>query len=131
MWLFNEGLYLVLILSVAVFAEKTKIRWFVLLGWGKCPNVCCFDFLKLKNVLYLSQISPYKIQRLFSLKKKELDNGIVVVAGIPIAFIVPWVVCRVKLDDMLYVFDLFICFCSANAIFHSSVKKHSYTSETS
>ncbi|GFS23577.1 parathyroid hormone/parathyroid hormone-related peptide receptor, partial [Elysia marginata] len=33
MWLFNEGLYLQLILSVSVFAEKTKVRWFVLLGW--------------------------------------------------------------------------------------------------
>ncbi|XP_025093888.1 parathyroid hormone/parathyroid hormone-related peptide receptor-like isoform X2 [Pomacea canaliculata] len=54
MWLFNEGLYLVLILSVSVFAEKTKIRWFVILGWG-----------------------------------------------FPMLFIIPWVVCRIKLDDML------------------------------
>ncbi|KAK3773930.1 hypothetical protein RRG08_027265 [Elysia crispata] len=34
MWLFNEGLYLQLILSVSVFAEHTKVRWFVLLGWA-------------------------------------------------------------------------------------------------
>ncbi|KAL8624121.1 hypothetical protein ACOMHN_036124 [Nucella lapillus] len=54
MWLFNEGLYLVLILSVSVFVEKTKIRWFVLLGWG-----------------------------------------------VPFLFVIPWVICRVKLDDML------------------------------
>ncbi|XP_046367158.1 secretin receptor-like isoform X1 [Haliotis rufescens] len=33
-WIFNEGLYLQLILSISVFAEKTKLRWFVLLGWG-------------------------------------------------------------------------------------------------
>ena len=35
MWLFNEGLYLVLILSVSVFSDKTKIRWFALIGWGE------------------------------------------------------------------------------------------------
>ncbi|GFO49705.1 parathyroid hormone/parathyroid hormone-related peptide receptor [Plakobranchus ocellatus] len=34
MWLLNEGLYLQLILSVSVFADKSKVRWFVLLGWG-------------------------------------------------------------------------------------------------
>ncbi|KAK7109448.1 hypothetical protein V1264_013488 [Littorina saxatilis] len=33
MWLFNEGLYLVLILSVSVFADKTKMWWFCALGW--------------------------------------------------------------------------------------------------
>lgn len=54
MWLFNEGLYLVLILSVSVFVEKTKIRWFVILGWG-----------------------------------------------LPVVFVIPWVICRIKLDDML------------------------------
>ncbi|XP_076437273.1 uncharacterized protein LOC143276550 isoform X2 [Babylonia areolata] len=54
MWLFNEGLYLVLILSVSVFAEKTKVRWFVLLGWGS-----------------------------------------------PVIFVIPWVICRIKFDDML------------------------------
>lgn len=35
MWLFNEGLYLQLILSISVFSDKTRVRWFVLLGWGR------------------------------------------------------------------------------------------------
>ncbi|BFY98248.1 hypothetical protein BsWGS_01288 [Bradybaena similaris] len=34
MWLFNEGLYLQLILSISVFTDKTRVRWFVLVGWG-------------------------------------------------------------------------------------------------
>lgn len=61
MWLFNEGLYLVLILSVSVFAEKTKIRWFVILGWGKL-------FLFLFN--YLFQCASYYKAILTTLKLK-------------------------------------------------------------
>ncbi|KAL8562962.1 hypothetical protein ACOMHN_004654 [Nucella lapillus] len=52
--LFNEGLYLVLILSLSVFVDRIKIRCFVLLGWG-----------------------------------------------VPVIFIVPWVVCRMVFDDIL------------------------------
>ncbi|KAI8774682.1 secretin receptor, partial [Biomphalaria glabrata] len=54
MWLFNEGLYLQLILSVAVFSDKTRMEWFLLLGWGT-----------------------------------------------PFCFLLPWVLCRIHLDDML------------------------------
>ncbi|XP_041366640.1 secretin receptor-like isoform X2 [Gigantopelta aegis] len=33
-WIFNEGLYLMIVVTLSVFAEKIKVRWFVLIGWG-------------------------------------------------------------------------------------------------
>ncbi|XP_076461485.1 secretin receptor-like [Babylonia areolata] len=54
MGLFNEGFYLALLLSVSLFAERTRIRWFVLLGWG-----------------------------------------------VPVIFVIPWIICRLEYDDML------------------------------
>ena len=36
MWIFVEGLYLHTYIIVAVFSEKTHIKYYFLLGWGKC-----------------------------------------------------------------------------------------------
>ncbi|ESO99712.1 hypothetical protein LOTGIDRAFT_141719, partial [Lottia gigantea] len=33
-WIFIEGLYLQLLLSLSVHIKKLKLRWFILLGWG-------------------------------------------------------------------------------------------------
>ncbi|ELU15487.1 hypothetical protein CAPTEDRAFT_203438 [Capitella teleta] len=54
MWVFVEGLYLHVLVSMAVFTEKTSIKPYILLGWG-----------------------------------------------LPLLFVVPWVVVRVTRDDVM------------------------------
>ena len=34
MWILVEGLYLNMLITVAVFSEKSGIKWFTLFGWG-------------------------------------------------------------------------------------------------
>ncbi|XP_059159158.1 secretin receptor-like, partial [Physella acuta] len=34
MWIFAEGLYLHMILSVTVFSERGSLKWYILLGWA-------------------------------------------------------------------------------------------------
>ncbi|KAK3587871.1 hypothetical protein CHS0354_019760 [Potamilus streckersoni] len=34
MWIFAEGLYLHMLISVAVFSEKSSSKWLLMLGWG-------------------------------------------------------------------------------------------------
>jgi len=34
-WIFIEGLYLHMLLSVAVFSENSGVRWYIAFGWSK------------------------------------------------------------------------------------------------
>jgi len=34
-WIFLEAAYLHMLIFVAVFNERAKVRWFMLFGWGK------------------------------------------------------------------------------------------------
>ena len=35
MWILVEGLYLHMLVSVAVFSENSGVKWLVLFGWGR------------------------------------------------------------------------------------------------
>mgnify|MGYP005953750437 CR=1 FL=1 len=38
MWIFVEALYLQILISVSVFMERSRTKWFMLLGW------CEYDY---------------------------------------------------------------------------------------
>ena len=38
-WIFIEGLYLHMLLFVAVFSENTGVRWYIVSGWSKSIHV--------------------------------------------------------------------------------------------
>lgn len=35
MWIFVEGLHLYILIMISVFSERSCVRWYILLGWGK------------------------------------------------------------------------------------------------
>lgn len=54
-WILVEGLYLNMLITVAVFSEKSGIKWFILFGWGNYNTVNLnfnsnmFAFLSVSN----------------------------------------------------------------------------------
>lgn len=43
-WMLCEGIYLHTLIVVAVFAEKQRLIWYYLLGWGECAVSSIISF---------------------------------------------------------------------------------------
>lgn len=61
MWIFVEALYLQILISVSVFMEKNRIKWFMLLGWCEYGY---HGYVYIYIVFYLSHIERIKKYRL-------------------------------------------------------------------
>ncbi|KAL3832262.1 hypothetical protein ACJMK2_023922 [Sinanodonta woodiana] len=48
-WIFIEGVYLHMLINVAVFSQKHRIIWYIVCGWGKCWNTHRGDLIWIIN----------------------------------------------------------------------------------
>ncbi|KAH6940307.1 hypothetical protein HPB50_026634 [Hyalomma asiaticum] len=88
-WILMEGLYLHNLVFLAFFTDSSSILRYVGLGWGACHSTQFHLCNRLLNLI--AQKARDMIQKMLYFFP----------SGLPVIFIVPWVVVRATLDDTL------------------------------